>query len=693
MALELKSLGWRVRGKERGAGAAATEPPGLPNWMLSDESRVSEEVVLEPAPPTRGQPVSSGTIDLSCDVEPGQVAILVIRHASNALTVHPPVQSVSRGVRGPSQVRFQVTIRRTSATRGLGSQIVKAIVVKAAQWAGDHLVSLLLPRLVASFEEASWKKRNLKEGWLRVTKESLAAQALISGKPVSPTRSLLFLHGTFSNAASAFHSLASSTFFERVKDAYDDRIFAFDHFSLSRTPEENARMLLEGLPEQATTFDVVTHSRGGLVLRTLVERASQFGPLAKRFSLGRAVLVASPNDGTPLATPDRWERTVGFVANILEMFPDNPFTTGPEFVANGLVWLANHASGDIPGLHAMDTEGDPIAQLQAPPGPPPNAYSALVANYNPTGNVLHRLLDAGVDQFFGSANDLVVPSEGGWQVDRSDAVFVPAARIGCYGPGGNIPGDSVTHVDFFQHAETADFLVNALAGRQQPLNAVDPSKRLPDRVLLRGAVALTAPIRRTVAVTGGQPAPRQPPAEAPLQVTVVNGDLSFESAPLLLGHYAATLLTGTEAVMDRLIGGAMGRALRAGLYPLQPGSHQIFINQHSDAERGILIPRPEAVIVAGLGPEGRLQPGDLITTVRMAVIGWARRLSEPRNRRRAVTCFELASTLIGSGGTGISAGQAADLIIQGVQEANNLLLLQEGGENFRFGPAAENCAS
>ena len=133
--------------------------------------------------------------------------------------------------------------------------------------------------------------------------------------------------------------------------------------------------------------------------------------------------------------------------------------------------------------------------------------------------------------------------------------------------------------------------------------------------------------------------------------------------------------------MDRLVGGAMGRALKVGLYPLVAGSHQIFINQHADAERGILIPRPEAVIVAGLGPEGKLQPGDLITTVRLAVIGWARRLTEPRKGRRAVTSFELASTLVGSGGTGISAGQAADLIVRGVQEANDLLL-QDGGENL-----------
>jgi hypothetical protein len=107
-----------------------------------------------------------------------------------------------------------------------------------------------------------------------------------------------------------------------------------------------------------------------------VERAKQFGDLSRRFKLGRAVLVAAPNDGTPLATPKRWDETVGWFANLLEWFPDNPFTSGVAFVANGLVWLANHASGDIPGLHAMDREGDPMAAIQAPPGPPADAYSA-----------------------------------------------------------------------------------------------------------------------------------------------------------------------------------------------------------------------------------------------------------------------------------------------------------------------------
>ena len=179
-------------------------------------------------------------------------------------------------------------------------------------------------------------------------------------------------------------SLAQSSFFEDVAPLYGDRIFAFDHFSISRTPEENVEMLLSGLPDKTFTFDVITHSRGGLVLRNLVERPAAFGASASRFTLGRAVLVAAPNEGTPLATPSRWEDTVGWVANLLEMFPENPFTTGAEFVANGLVWIAQHASGDLPGLHSMDGDGDLIRELQSPPGPPADRYSVLAANYSPT---------------------------------------------------------------------------------------------------------------------------------------------------------------------------------------------------------------------------------------------------------------------------------------------------------------------
>ena len=689
--MTVNSPGWEVQRPSRGAVSPTTPLlPGLPDEFLTAGSTVDEEVVLQPRPTARGADAPSGSLDLSCELAPGEAAVLAIRRPSGALTFHPPDQTVRRTRGGPGVVHFVLpapTPPPGAASRGILTQAIKAVVVKVKDAVIDTAVGATLPVLTRAFETFTWKQKGLEEGWLKVTPAALKAGDLPSAKPSSPERSLLFVHGTFSNAASAFISLANSDFFAQVAPIYGDRIFAFDHFSLSRTPEENARMLLEGLPNKPFTFDVITHSRGGLVLRNLVERSQTFGPLSDRFRIGRVVLVASPNEGTPLATPRRFEDTIGWIANLLELFPDHPFTTGPAFVANGIVWLARHITGDLPGLAAMNADGEMIQELQQPPGPPADRYSALVANCNPTGPLV-RLLDIGLDQFFGSANDLVVPSEGGWRIDRSGSKFIPGARIGCFGQGGNLPGESVTHVNIFAQSGATPFLVAALEGRAQSLTPIDPAVRLPDRRLLRaGAAGVAAPIVTPgmIPVAGPRARVRAVPARpadeerdpAQFSITVVNGDLSFEPLPLLVGHYRSTQLTGTEAFIDRVTQRALSRSLDLGVYPSEPGTHQVFLNTFLDPNKDALTPRPEAVIVVGLGQEGTLRPADLTRSVRRAVLGWAQRVAEkgvPKNPP-----LLLASTLMGSGGHGVSAAQAAVLIAQGIYEANQQLAKKRPG--------------
>jgi len=158
------------------------------------------------------------------------------------------------------------------------------------------------------------------------------------------------------------------------------------------------------------------------------------------------------------------------------------------------------------------------------------------------------------------------------------------------------------------------------------------------------------------------------PSGTALRISVINGDLVFVRQPLLLGHYTATRLTGTERVVDKLLGGAMSAALGTGLYPDAPGSHQIFLNTGVNRENPLQLPRPEAAIVVGLGAEGKLVASGLAETVRQAVIAWSQHLTEMPGGAPGV--FELASTLIGSGGMGITVGQAAHLVAQGVHEAN-----------------------
>src|SRR4029077_7044333 len=54
------------------------------------------------------------------------------------------------------------------------------------------------------------------------------------------------------------------------------------------------------------------------------------------------------------------------------------------------------------------------------------------------------------------------------------------------------------------------------------------------------------------------------PAEGTsLQVTVINGDLTFVAEPLFIGHYRASRLTGAERVINKLVGDVMERSLDA----------------------------------------------------------------------------------------------------------------------------------
>ncbi len=157
----------------------------------------------------------------------------------------------------------------------------------------------------------------------------------------------------------------------------------------------------------------------------------------------------------------------------------------------------------------------------------------------------------------------------------------------------------------------------------------------------------------------------------PVQVTVLNGNLTFVKQPLMIGHYRSLTLTGTEAVVDRHLGGAMGQSLRAGLYPSDPGAQRTFFNRQVDAENPWQAPRPSAAIVVGLGEEGNLTAALLETTVSQGVKGWSQRAHEAGQGPDAR--IEMAATLIGSGGLGISAGGAARAIARGVWLANQRL--------------------
>ncbi|WP_448107205.1 CHAT domain-containing protein [Pseudomonas azerbaijanoccidentalis] len=154
----------------------------------------------------------------------------------------------------------------------------------------------------------------------------------------------------------------------------------------------------------------------------------------------------------------------------------------------------------------------------------------------------------------------------------------------------------------------------------------------------------------------------------PLPVSVINCNLKFTRDPLIVGHYASADLTGSERVADEMVGGLLGDALKMNFYPAAPSSNQVFMNIAANGENPMQLPRPEAVIVVGLGQEGKLTSSVLMDTVRQGVLAWAQRLAE--QHRGVPVQFEIAAALIGSGGAGMSPGQSAALIVQGVRDAN-----------------------
>ncbi len=192
-----------------------------------------------------------------------------------------------------------------------------------------------------------------------------------------------------------------------------------------------------------------------------------------------------------------------------------------------------------------------------------------------------------------------------------------------------------------------------------------PSRRPPSALPAGDA----SEIFSSIAMTDGDAAPAPLP---PLKISVLNGNLTFVRQPIMLGHYRALELTGSEREVDGHIGGAMGTALRAGIYPESPDSHRIFFNTRPDQENPWQPPRPRAVIVVGLGEEGALTATQLEHSVAQGAKAWSQRAAEQAQGSKAD--IELSAVLIGSGGIGISAGTAARAIAQGVRKANQRLV-------------------
>jgi hypothetical protein len=367
----------------------------------------------------------------------------VAMHTDEAGTIRwilPEPRESEEGTTRGAGGTFQFLLPRESApapaqtnaslTRGRGTQLARR-VVRVITWATDPLLGAGLTAAVAKWEEANRPYAFRSFPFMQGAGEPDWA-ALGHG------RALCFIHGTFSSCYASYSILSPETVSE-LERLYDKRIFGFDHPSLHHGPAQNIETFIEMLKarlpaDTALEFDVITHSRGGLVLRTLDQAIRDGKTGGLQLSIRRVILVASPNRGTALATADHGMDMVDRYTNLITYLPDNVFTYLFEALLT-LVKLVYHAAvNTLPGLMSMQPAGSFLGALNAGLSPQSKPeYYAIAANYAPKpgdglSGLFKRIGDKVVDTCFEEPNDLVVPTRGSSHRAESDE-WISASRL------------------------------------------------------------------------------------------------------------------------------------------------------------------------------------------------------------------------------------------------------------------------
>jgi CHAT domain-containing protein len=495
--------------------------------------------------------------------------------------------------------------------------------------------------------------------------------------------------------------------------SHEVTVFSFDW---RRPIEDEARRLAQTLDEALTVraasgqpVHLLAHSMGGLVARTVeLERPDVWQRWLARAG-SRMLMLGTPNGGSfaPMQVLSG-DDTVG---NALSAF-GLPFQDhkARQLMASmpGFMQLQAGLLDDALGLH-QSKRWQSLADQDLALVQEANTWHTADIQRNvyrwgvpPQGVLdqaisLRRRLDRQRHDSLAGFSDRLVMVVGharftptSFELNANEGLFYLDAQDGGDGrvtlANALLPGVKTWKVDC-EHGDLA--AARSAFDAYLELLSHGDTQRLAPVVTSRGA-GTAAPLVRSR--PAHQPSESQPPSselsdlferaddEAPsalpaagnaLRISVHNGNLKFVSATLLVGHYGASTLTGTESVVDRFIGGAMSASLAAGLYPELPGTHQIFLNHRQDPDNLLALPRPPHVVVAGLGEEGKARGIDLIHTVRQAALAWAQRVAESPGL--GAKQFELFATLIGSGGVSVSVATAAQSLAQGVREANEKL--------------------
>lgn len=313
------------------------------------------------------------------------------------------------------------------STRGTVDSI-KALLVDAALEQASELTADVLATWLDERGRIDGRER---PGLWQCSAESLNRIPITTAPRRDERPLLILLHGFASTAAGSFGDFlteAGRPYYAQLRAHYGERIYAFEHRTLTEDPLDNARALLELLPE-GQEVHLLAYSRGGLIAELLALDPSQSLPTglppdladrlrrhlkalgAKKLHVARVVRVASPLAGTGLAS-DRLDLWLSFLRyGLLLASKANPMLNQSVDLISRFAFAvaAKRLDPNIaPGSAAMNPKAALIAAL--------NAMRAVeqtltiiagdVVASGPWSTLKYLILDA----FHGVDHDIVVPT-------------------------------------------------------------------------------------------------------------------------------------------------------------------------------------------------------------------------------------------------------------------------------------------
>ncbi|MDD3354765.1 CHAT domain-containing protein [Zoogloea sp.] len=321
-------------------------------------------------------------------------------------------------------------------------------------------------------------------------------------------RCLILLHGTASSTEGSFGKLwkEQSRQWKRLQAHFGDRIYALEHWTLTRSPLENARDVARLLPRRGQV-SFLSHSRGGLVGELLCLDPANFGmddalasldatkrgrdpawdravdvhkaalqtvvgELAARphLTIGRFARVACPSRGTSLAGDklDNWASLMVLAAIGWEMRQSGRRSLlagagtlaryGLDLLGETLaaVVASRRRPDQLPGLQAMMPGSALVGLLNGAPAR--GALFVVAGDCAPEeGEALSALRIWLADRYYERDHDLVVDTRS-----MFDGALRPALPSGARARIQFRSGADVNHFSYFRNDDSATAVVGAL---------------------------------------------------------------------------------------------------------------------------------------------------------------------------------------------------------------------------------------